>query len=76
MATININLELTIRPRPGQSEADAATELRAHLAHYLTDQSAALLEDFGTVWDKNGDPTDETPWGGYDGPTIDHIKVN
>ena len=76
MATFNLNLELTIRPRPGQTEVDAAAEMREHLSHYLTGPHGPLLEDFGTVWDKNGDPTDDTPWGGYDGPTIDHITVS
>ena len=75
MATININLELTIRPRPGQSEASAAAELREHLVNHLTGKYSPLLEDFGTVWDENGDPADDTPWGGYDGPTIDHITA-
>jgi hypothetical protein len=62
---LTIQVDLDIKPSPGQSHEAAREEFLVLFRQYLTEKESPFQGDYGPE-----------PWGGYDGPTVKGVTVD
>ena len=62
--TLNITVELDLKPGAHQNQAAAEAEFLTLFREYLTHKDGSFQTDYGP-----------NPWGGYEGPTVTSVTV-
>lgn len=62
--SLRMTVEITLKPRNNQSQAEAEAEFIKLFREYLTNEEGAFQCDYGP-----------DAWGGYDGPTVTSVAV-